>query len=578
MKNLLSGVVLIMLSSIGMSSFAQTLFLVQEPANLAGNYTFTDSFTADGWGADLDTTAVTAPGAFAYDDGTYTDPVDGSAGGDSASCGDVINPLDVDGKIAFIYRGVCNFSLKAFNAQEAGAVGCVIINNEPGNLINMLGGDNATDVHIPVIFISDADGAALRDSIMAGNTELFIGNPNGVFANNVGAYKAHIGMASSQALPEFLANPAEFEVPIGAWMFNFGSDTAINAVVNAVIDRDGTELYNETGTGEDIAPEDSLFFSLPVFTQTTYEAGYYTITYTLSSDGTDELLVDNVITTNFWVNSEGLYAKSSVDPVDGPNGGNGVRPAEGTEFQWCVPLVGDDVEPYWITGMTFSTLTNDIDLTGQAVQLAVYEWNDPIADLTFTDLIEATDNEFFDYDSDAQGEFVTHSFGQDVELVNGQKYLACATIFIDDMFLGVDASIDYNVTYDSYPDEVFFPLNDIDGGSWFAAGFGSDNVPALIVNLALNGGIGEDIEALDITPYPNPTIDRVNIPFGSSLNGTVSLTVYNVEGQLVKSEELCVKNSSSLTVDVPELASGLHTFNLRFEDNSETSFRVVVTK
>ncbi|MGB0368606.1 MAG: PA domain-containing protein, partial [Flavobacteriales bacterium] len=524
----------------------------------------------------LDTTAVTAPGAFAIDDGTYVEA--GDAAGDSASCGDVINMADVDGKIAFIYRGICDFSLKAFNAQEAGAVACVIINNEPGNLINMLGGDDAPNVDIPVIFISDADGAALRDSIMDGTTELFIGNPNGVFANNVGAYKAHIGMASSQSLPEAMANPAEFDVPVGAWMFNFGSDTAYDAVVTAVIDRDGTELYNEVGTVADIAPEDSLFFSLPLFTQATYEVGLYTITYTLSTNVTDELPVDNVLTTSFWVNSEGLYSKSKIDPIDGPQGGSGIRPAEGTEYEWCVPLISDNVEPLWITGITFSTLTNDIDLTGQAVQLAVYEWNDPIADLTFTDLVEATDNEFYDYETDAQGEFVTHNFEQDVELVNGQPYLACATIFIDDMFLGVDADLDYNTTYDSYPDQVFFPLNDIDGGTWFAAGFGSDNTPAIIVNLAANGGIADDIEALDIVPFPNPTIDRVNIPFGSSLNGTVLLTVYNVEGQLVKSEELCVKSSSSLQVDVPELSSGLHTFNLKFEDNSETSFRVVITK
>ncbi|MFT4544739.1 MAG: hypothetical protein ACI9UR_001690 [Bacteroidia bacterium] len=579
MKNLLLTTATIVLSFIGMSSFAQTLFLVQEPSNLAGSYTFTNSFTTDAWGADLDTTAVTAAGAFVYDDGTYVDPVSGDAAGDSASCGDAINNAQVDGKIAFLYRGTCNFSLKAYNAQQAGAVGCVIINNEPGALIGMLGGDNAADVNIPVIFISDADGAAFRDSIMNGTTEFFIGNPNGVFASNVGAYKPHIGMASSQALPEAMANPAEFDVPIGAWMFNFGSDTAFNAVVSVTVDRDGTEIYNETGTGANIAPTDSLFFSLPLFTQVTYMVGYYTITYTLSSDVSDELPVDNVVITNFWVNSEGKYAKSRVHPVDGPQGANGVRPAEGTEFEWCIALKGDNVEPLWVTGMTFNTLTNnDVDLTGQAVQLAVYEWNDPIEDLTFSDLNEVTDNEFYDYQTDAQAEFVSHNFEQDVELVNGQKYLACATIFIDDMFLGTDADIDYNVTYDSYPDDVFFPLNDIDGSTWFAAGFGSDNTPALVVNLAANGAIADDIEALDITPFPNPTVDRLNIPFGSSLNGTVLLTVYNMKGQLVKSEELCVKNSSSLQVDVPQLSSGLHTFNLRFEDSSETSFRVVITK
>ena len=578
MKNLLTTTAICLISVCGMSVFAQTLFLVQEPANLSGSYTFTDSFSADGWGADLDTTAVTAPGAFAYDDGNYVDPVNGAAG-DSAVCGTVINTAQVDGKIAFLYRGACNFSLKAYQAQAAGAVGCVIVNNEPGNLINMLGGDSATAIHIPVIFISDADGAALKDSIEAGSSLLFIGNPNGVFANNVGAYKAHIGMASSQAIPEAFADPAEFDVPVGAWIFNFGSDDAENATVSAVVDRDGTELYNETSIGATILPGDSLFVSLPLFTQTTYEVGYYTITYTLSADGSDELPVDNILTTNFWINSEGKYAKSRVHPVDGPQGVNGLRPANSTEFEWCIALQSENnAEPLWITGISFNTLTNDIDLTGQAVQLSVYEWNDPIADLTFADLNEVTDNEFYDYPSDLQGEFVTHNFDQDIELVNGQKYLACATIFIDDMFLGVDGDIDYNVTYDSYPDQVFFPLNDIDAGTWFAGGFGTDNTPSLVLNIALNGGVAEDIEGLNITPYPNPTIDRVNIPFGTALNGTAMLNVYNVDGQLVRSEELCLKNNSSIQVDVTALASGMHTFNLKFEDNSDTSFRVMIMK
>lgn len=445
----------------------------------------------------------------------------------------------------------------------------------------MLGGDSASAVTIPVIFISDVDGAVLRDSINDGTTEFFIGNPNGVFTNNVGAYREHIGMASSQAIPEQFADPSEFDVPIGAWIFNFGSDTAHNAAVSATVDRDGTELYNEVGVGASIPPGDSLFFSLPLFTQVTYEVGYYTITYTLASDSTDELPVDNVLTTTFWINSEGAYAKSRVHPTEGPQGVNGLRPGGDppvVEFEWCVVLETSNAEPLWVTGMTFNTSSNEIDLTGEAVQLAVYEWNDPIANpQTFTDLNTVT-SELYDYASDAQGEFVTHHFEDDVELVNDQRYLACAMVFSEDMFLGTDVSLDYDGTYDSYPDQYFFPLHDVDAGTWFSGGFTSNVPPALVVHVALNGGIGDDIERMNITPFPNPTTDRINIPFGSSLSGTVMLTVYNVEGKMVKSEELCLKGSSNLEVDVTGVASGLHTFNLTFEDKSSTSFRVVIAR
>lgn len=580
MKNLrliFSSLVLALFAS---SAFAQTLFLVQQPGELAGTYDFTDSFSADGWGADLDTTAVTAFAAFGFDDGTYVDPVAGATG-DSACCGPIVNTGDVAGKIAFIYRGGCNFSLKAYQAQAAGAVGCVIVNNEPGNLVNMLGGDSASAVVIPTIFVSDATGAVLADSINAGSVEIFLGNPNGVFANNIGAYKPNIGMANAGAVPaRFAESSSDFYVPVGAWVFNFGSADAINAVLSVTIDRDGTEVYSQSSTGATILPGDSLFVALDDFSEDGYESGLYTMTYSMVSDATDELPVDNEVTATFYINEEGMYSKSTIDPVDGPQGVSGLRPADGTEFQWCIVMDSENAESLQIVGMTFNTLTNDIPLTGEAVQLAVYEWNDPYdgtAAATFDDLNELTDNEFYDYQDDLQGEFVTHTFAEPIELINDQRYLGCATIFTDDMFLGVDGSLDYNVTYDSYPEEIFFPLNDIDGGQWFPGGFGTENVPALVINLAQAAGIAEDVETLDITPYPNPTIERVNIPLGAVVNGDVTVDVYNVAGALVMSENICQK-SSNLVLDVTGLSNGLHTFNLTFEDKTSTSFQVMIAK
>ncbi len=570
-KNLLSILLTGMLVAVGGSTaLAQLVFLVQEPANLSGSINFTNSFTADAWGADLDTVAMTAQAAFAYD-GTAND---------SLVCEDVVNRSEIEGKVAFIYRGECNFSDKALNAQDSGAVAVVIINHSPGALVNMLGGTVGAQVHIPVLFISDADGAALHDSIAAGAVTVFIGNPAGVFANNVGAYKPHAAMANSFAVPSpFALTDTDFNVPIGCWVHNYGSAAATEVTVNAVIDRDGTEVYNETTSGSDIPIGDSLFFALTLFSENGYVPGFYTITYALASDSTDEFPIDNEVTAGFWINDEGTYSKSRVDPDTGPLGSGGVRPANGTEYQWCTFMQSENASAMEITGVTFATVTNNsLDLTGQAVQLAVYEWNDPIQDVTFDDLNEATDNEFYDYPSDLQSEFVTHTFAQPVELLDDQKYLTCVTIFVDDMFLTVDGGLDYSTNYETYPGEVFFPLNDIDGGSWFAGGFGTDNTPAIITELALVNGIAEDINAHDVTPYPNPTVDMIQIPFGTTLVGTVDMQVYDVTGRSVMSEELCLKNAQELRVDVSTLSSGIHTFGLTFEDGSHASFRVVISK
>ena len=47
---------------------------------------------------------------------------------DSLLC-DGISNTDLTGKMALVQRGACNFSLKIWNAQEAGAIGVIIIDH-----------------------------------------------------------------------------------------------------------------------------------------------------------------------------------------------------------------------------------------------------------------------------------------------------------------------------------------------------------------------------------------------------------------------------------------------------------------
>jgi hypothetical protein len=72
-------------------------------------------------------------------------------------------PATVAGKVAVISRGVCSFAEKAKNAQNAGAVGVIIANNQAGGAIG-LGGADAT-VTIPVISVSQTDGAIILAGI-----------------------------------------------------------------------------------------------------------------------------------------------------------------------------------------------------------------------------------------------------------------------------------------------------------------------------------------------------------------------------------------------------------------------------
>ncbi|MFN8498215.1 MAG: S8 family serine peptidase [Anaerolineae bacterium] len=86
--------------------------------------------------------------------------------GSTLACGDPNNNIpagSLTGKIALIQRGSCNFSLKVWNAQRAGAVAAIIYNNAAGGdtLINMAAGAHAADVTIPSAFVWRSMGTGM---------------------------------------------------------------------------------------------------------------------------------------------------------------------------------------------------------------------------------------------------------------------------------------------------------------------------------------------------------------------------------------------------------------------------------
>lgn len=67
--------------------------------------------------------------------------------------------VDVKGAIALVRRGEIRFLEKAQNAQQAGAIGLVIVNNQSGNFPGALGGETK----IPVLALAGEQGKPLSD-------------------------------------------------------------------------------------------------------------------------------------------------------------------------------------------------------------------------------------------------------------------------------------------------------------------------------------------------------------------------------------------------------------------------------
>ncbi len=104
-------------------------------------------------------------------------PVTGSSvvtrTGTTGSTADACNPLpagSLSEAVALVRRGMCDFFVKALNAQAAGAAAVLIYNNAAGRVDISVA--NATPVTIPVVSITAADGALLDARIAAGSVTL----------------------------------------------------------------------------------------------------------------------------------------------------------------------------------------------------------------------------------------------------------------------------------------------------------------------------------------------------------------------------------------------------------------------
>ncbi|HHH30083.1 MAG TPA: hypothetical protein ENK57_17300, partial [Polyangiaceae bacterium] len=111
---------------------------------------------------------VTAPasvaGSYAGTEGSFTAPLSPTGiSGDivavqpALGCTPFSNAAEVAGKIALIQRGSCPFLQKFSEAEAAGAIAVVMVNDEPGTF--QMGGDGSSP--LPGLMISQSDGAAL---------------------------------------------------------------------------------------------------------------------------------------------------------------------------------------------------------------------------------------------------------------------------------------------------------------------------------------------------------------------------------------------------------------------------------
>lgn len=111
----------------------------------------------------------------------------------SLACNDLINIAQINGKIAMVDNGTCEFSLKCFNAQKAGAIAVIVCNNVPGNPYIMPNGTYGSAVLIPSIMMRKEDCDQIKIYLNGGvNMTMIVGEPtdgdydNGIICHEYG--------------------------------------------------------------------------------------------------------------------------------------------------------------------------------------------------------------------------------------------------------------------------------------------------------------------------------------------------------------------------------------------------------
>jgi hypothetical protein len=552
----------------------QVTTTVLQPADLAGPVDFT---WADGWGMTPDlndpANAIQAFGVFA-DDGTDDD---------SLACNALVNGSEIAGKIAVLYRGVCEFGAKALNCQDAGAIGVVIVNNAPGAPIAIGAGAVGASVSIPVVMITQEEGAILHDEIAAGNVEFFIGSVQGLFTNNLAITKSDMLLPRASAMPALVAsNASEFSVDLGSWIHNYGNAEQTGVSLHATVTHDGSTLYDETSDPATIPVGDTLFFALPAFSQSSY-SGLYEIIYTVDYGNTDDFPDDNSFTANFSIDS--LLAFGRINETTGlPEQEAFYQPSGVAQlFQSCVQFQDPNGSRLRAEGMyVAATHGAPGTMTGQELTTHLYEWNDDVtgvSDATFDALSELINGEYAYADSLEDGLPVYIPFFEPTILEDNQRYLFCVSTSDPEVFIGHCTSLDYDENYTNadYPTyDQFTTILNTDG-TWYPLGFGTETSTAIAVKMgSATAGI-EEQNVIDVTPYPNPTSKYLRIPV-KGLHGTAQMAIFNTEGDKVSEQQVNVSGNHTLTVDIQDLGSGTYLFHMEFENGQRSDFRVVVTK
>lgn len=587
MKKILLSIFAGLLMMAGLETKAQVVGFVTFPSAARGNLQI--GTMASGWGVSLDT--ITRSGRMV---------VGRSAGAaDSLACDTtLLNPANMAGKIVVLYRGGCEFGTKALAAQRAGAIGCVIINNQT-NMINLAGGGNGLNITIPVILIPQADGARLRPFIDGDSTAILIGQKRGFFPNDFGYTIDNLIRPIDWAVPASQAQrPGDYVLKLGADVINFGQNAQTNVNLNVKIDfrnpaGSTSTIYNQNGIIASIPRDSTRTATVPDLDLNAFGRGTYTITYTATSGVADDFDSDNTIVQTL-VLSDSIYSKARVDSAGRPTVSGGVRPSSATgAYDMGIFFYAKRGHLLKIDKLKFAFVTTaPRNLITETVVGKVQQWIDADNNnaIDVGELLEMGEG-FYTYTDSLGSNSIREVDIVDVNTNQPGVRLDSNGVYIisvayngtsDSVFTCIDPGVSFRRSEAAYASPLrqwTTPI--LVGTAWDAAGFTTHRVPSISAILSPVTTSVRDMNRndLSIRVYPNPARNDVYVRLNAeSVIGKVDYEVMDITGRVVMSGEKMIDGfSDQISLSVAGLQQGVYTVVTKTAKGFNSS-RFVVTK
>ena len=123
----------------------------------------------------------------------------------------------------------------------------------------------------------------------------------------------------------------------------------------------------------------------------------------------------------------------------------------------------------------------------------------------------------------------------------------------------MDEDLDYRETINAFNQSIN-PLNS--EGTWYGGGFGTNYVLSVALNTAFNNvGINEDVlSQLNLSIYPNPATDIVNVVFGNPVSDSdVQVRVVDIAGRSVMNKQFAIGAAENfVSLNTTGMAAGTY--------------------